>query len=70
MKNISAISNFSVVRFFTEVRDELKKVSWPNRNETVRLTTIVIVASLIVGIFIGGLDFVFTNVFSAIFKLK
>jgi len=36
---------------------ELKKVSWPTRQETIRLTIIVIMISLIIGAYIGIIDF-------------
>jgi len=47
--------------FLKEVRSELEKVSWPTREEAIRLTFLVIVISLIVGFFIGGLDFIFAK---------
>ncbi|PIP15116.1 preprotein translocase subunit SecE [Candidatus Roizmanbacteria bacterium CG22_combo_CG10-13_8_21_14_all_35_9] len=40
----------------TDVLDELKKVSWPSRGETIRLTLIVIGVSLIIGFYIGIID--------------
>jgi len=40
----------------TDVLDELKKVSWPSRGETIRLTSIVIGVSLIIGFYIGIID--------------
>lgn len=36
--------------------DELKKVTWPSRAETVRLTMVVILISLIIGLYIGIID--------------
>jgi len=48
--------------FFQETRDELKKVTWPTRDEVVRLTGVVIIVSLLIGAYIGGLDFVFTSI--------
>lgn len=42
--------------FATDVLDELKKVSWPTRKETIRLTTIVIAVSLIIGLYVGIID--------------
>jgi len=36
--------------------DELKKVSWPTKKETVRLTAVVIIISLIIGVYIGIID--------------
>ncbi len=50
-----------MIKFITEVRTELLKVTWPTRAETIKLTLIVVGISLIVGIYLGGLDFVFTE---------
>lgn len=50
----------TIVRFFKEARDELKKVTWPSREATIRYTIIVIIASLAVGGIIGGIDYIFT----------
>ena len=47
--------------FVRETQGELKKVIWPTRTEVLRLTFVVIAVSVIVGVFIGGLDFVFTK---------
>lgn len=58
----------SPVTFLKETRDELKKVVWPTRQEVIRLTAVVILVSLIVGIFLGGLDFVFTKVMEIVVK--
>ena len=51
----------SPLSFLKEVKSELSKVTWLNRQQTFRLTLIVIGVSIVVGIFIGGLDFVFTK---------
>jgi len=58
----------SPLAFLKEVRSEMNNVSWPSREETLRLTGIVIGISLIVAIFIGILDFLFTNLMGAILK--
>lgn len=50
----------AVLRFARESRDELKKVSWPTRELTARYTMLVIAASLIVGLIIGGIDYLLT----------
>ena len=47
--------------FVKEVRNELKKVSWPTRPDTIRLTLIVIAISVAAGLYLGGLDLVFTQ---------
>lgn len=48
--------------FLSEVIAELKKVVWPSRAQTIQATVLVIAISLIVGLYIGGLDYVFTTV--------
>ena len=54
------------VNFLREVRDELKKVVWPSKTEVIRLTTVVILISLFVGLFLGGADFLLTKLFEVI----
>jgi len=56
------------VTFLKEVRDELRKVVWPTRDEVIRLTSVVIIVSLIVGFFLGGLDYVFTKLITLIIR--
>lgn len=58
----------SPAAFLKETRDELKKVVWPTRQEVIRLTAVVILVSLIVGVFLGGLDFVFTKIMEVVVK--
>ena len=48
-----------LIQFLKEARLELKKVSWPPRNEVVGSTTLVIVVSVLAGLFLGLLDVVF-----------
>lgn len=47
--------------FISEVRSELFKVTWPTRPEVIRLTLVVIGISIGVGIYLGGLDLLFTE---------
>ncbi len=54
------------VVFLKEVRDELRKVVWPTRDEIIRLTGVVILVSLAVGIFLGVTDFILTKLVSLI----
>lgn len=42
--------------FAQEVIEELKRVSWPTKQETIRLTAVVILISLIIGLYIGIID--------------
>lgn len=50
-----------IFQFFGEVISELKKVTWPTRQETVRLTLLVIAISLAIGGVLGLLDLIFTR---------
>ena len=56
------------ITFIKETNEELRKVVWPTRDEVIRLTTVVILVSLIVGLFLGGLDFVFTKAIEIVIK--
>jgi preprotein translocase subunit SecE len=47
--------------FFKEVRLEIKKVNWPTRQETIRYTLITIGLSTAVAIYLGGLDYILSN---------
>jgi len=55
-------------RFFGEVKSELAKVTWPTKDQVIRLTGVVVVISLIVGLFIGALDLSFTKIVEFIVK--
>jgi preprotein translocase subunit SecE len=55
--------------FVRDVRGELRKVAWPNQRETVNLTAVVIAFSVIVGLFLGGIDFVFQELFRLLLGL-
>ena len=56
------------VQFVREVIAELKKVSWPTREETIRLSIIVLVAIIVMTSFIFAVDYVFENGTSVLFK--
>ncbi len=48
-------------RFIDESWSELKKVSWPTRDQVRNLTVLVFAVSAAVGLFIAAWDFVFTE---------
>ena len=48
-------------RFFDESWSELKKVSWPTRDQVRTLTVLVFAVTAAVGIFIAAIDLVFTE---------
>ena len=50
-----------IKNYFREALEELKKVIWPSRKETIKHTLIVVVLSLAVAAFLGGIDFLFSE---------
>jgi preprotein translocase subunit SecE len=56
------------VKFVRETYDELKQVVWPSRKEVIRLTLIVIFLSVLMGLYIGGLDWVFAKAMELILR--
>lgn len=46
-----------IISYIRESRDELKKVIWPSRPETIKYTLLVIGISLGVALFLGAVDF-------------
>lgn len=56
--------------FANDLLAELKKVSWPSRQETIRLTTVVILISLIIGGYIGIIDVLLTKALEFVTKIR
>ncbi len=52
--------------FVRESKQELKKVNWPTREETIRYTLFVIGFSVLLAAFLGVLDFVFIQILQRI----
>jgi preprotein translocase subunit SecE len=49
-------------QFVRDIIGELRKVTWPTREEAVRLTGIVIAISVAIGVLLGLLDLVFSQI--------
>lgn len=52
----------NIIDFLKEVREELAKVAWPSREQTIRYTVLVIIVAVAVGAFLGGLDYILTGI--------
>jgi preprotein translocase subunit SecE len=50
-----------IFSYFSEVKLELSKVTWPGRQEVVRLLSLVLVISVVVALFVGAIDFSLTK---------
>lgn len=62
MQYVIIFNMSKVFDFLKEVQVELSKVVWPSRAQTIKLTIIVIMVTIIVGFFIGGVDFLLQRV--------
>ena len=59
----------AIVRFFRETTGELRKVSWPTRQEAHNLTRVVLAVTASTSLFLGFLDFLFTRLFRLLISL-
>ena len=55
-----------IQEFLRETVGELRKVSWPTRQEAINLTRIVIIVIAIMSVILGGLDWVYARFFGLI----
>jgi len=54
---------------FDNIVQEIKKVEWPTRKEALHLTMVVVILSLIIGIYVGVLDVAFAKLFETILHI-
>jgi len=52
--------------FFEQSKVELKKVTWPTRQETVRTSVAVLVFSLVMALYLGVVDMILSRVVALI----
>ena len=57
-----------IVTFFRDVILELKRVTWPNREQIVSATAVVIVATLIISAYLGAVDSLLGRVLQFVLK--
>ncbi len=55
-----------IKKYIQQVTAELKKVSWPSKEQTINKTVLVIIVSTIVAIYIGGLDLILQEIMKAL----
>ena len=53
-------------RYFDEVWSELRKVSWPTREQVRNLTVLVFAISIVVGLYITILDQIFVRLLDVV----
>ena len=57
-----------VREFVQEVLAEFRKVTWPSRQELINSTTIVIVVTVVLAFFLGGVDIALSKVVERILR--
>ena len=55
-------------QFFKEVQEELKKVTWPSKELVKNATIGVIVFTLLISLYLWGLDLIFSKIFDYLYK--
>jgi preprotein translocase subunit SecE len=61
--NLATRTVGGIREYFEGVRSELQKVAWPNREETRRLTVIVLITLIIAALILGAISLSFTELF-------
>ncbi len=59
----------AVTNYVKQSFQELSKVTWPTKNQAIRLTVIVLVFCLIAALILAAIDFGFNELFSYLLKL-
>jgi len=50
---------FNAIHFVRESKNELSKVKWPGKEQTMKYAKMVVVISISLAIFLGALDYAF-----------
>jgi preprotein translocase subunit SecE len=57
-----------IILFFQESYAELRKVTWPSRDEAVASTRVVLISTIMIALMLGLVDFVLFKVVDWIFQ--
>lgn len=60
----------ALVKYLSEAKTELKKVTWPTRKETLNYTLIVIALCVGLALFLGAVDFGLTKALELVVSKK
>ena len=56
----------SIISYIKEVKAETKNVKWPTKKQVINYTLIVIIVSVLLAFYIGGLDTLFAKLLGKI----
>ncbi len=62
-------SGNAFVRYLRETRAEVAKVTWPTRQEGIRLTWVVFVVTVVSAIFLFGIDTFFSSIVTSLLRI-
>ena len=66
-KSATSKSSGTKINFFSDTISELKKVTWLERREVVYLSSLVLLVTVVVGVFLALVDFGFTRLIQGVF---
>lgn len=52
---------FWLIQYVRETVQEIQKVSWPSQQQTIEMTVLVLAVSLVIGTYIGVVDYIFQS---------
>ena len=53
-----------IIAFVNDVIKEMKKVTWPTRDELKESTMVVLAATVVFAVFVSGVDWILTSIFN------
>ncbi len=59
-----------IINYLKSVKQETDKVTWPTKKETTNYSILVVVISLSVAFFLGGLDYIFSILLNFLIQLR
>jgi len=65
----TAVKENRLTKYVREVRAEVRKVTWPSRQEVLRLSAIVVVVLILMSAFVAIIDFAFSRLMQAIISV-
>jgi len=63
------VAKTSPGEFIKQVQAERKKIAWPTRRETVTTAIMVVIMTVLLGIFFFGVDTIFKQIVAALLSL-
>lgn len=68
MAKASAKKDNIIIKYLKETRAELRKVSWPSRQEALNLTLIVVAFTVFMAALLGIIDYIFASLFGLVIR--